>query len=108
MSSVCGSSTAVYRVITELRVFNAFVQGDGGVDQREVGEGLREVPDLLPGQGDLIGEQADVVGVSEQTRLSVTSSTSIARRVEVHSGSCGAMKPTDDIRSSEESSTGLS
>jgi len=38
----------------------------------------------------------------------VTSSSSIAGKVETHSGSCGAMKPTEDIRNNEESSTRLS
>src|SRR4051794_30879056 len=39
------------------------VQGDRRVDEGQVGERLREVADLLPGQGDLLGEQAHVVGV---------------------------------------------
>src|SRR5437868_4673248 len=30
------------------------VEGDGGVDHREVREGLREVADLLAGHGDLL------------------------------------------------------
>src|SRR4051812_20077096 len=39
------------------------VQGDGGVDQGQVRERLREVADLLAGEGDLLGVQPDVVGV---------------------------------------------
>src|SRR5947208_6337100 len=41
------------------------VEGDGGVDHREVRERLREVADLLAGHGDLLGVQAHVVGVGE-------------------------------------------
>src|SRR5215217_7620257 len=41
------------------------VEGDGGVDQRQVGEGLGEVAQLLAGLADLLGVQAQVVGVGE-------------------------------------------
>ena len=41
------------------------VQGEGGVDQREVGEGLGEVAKLLAGQADLLGIEPEVVGVGE-------------------------------------------
>ena len=47
------------------RVVQAFVQGDGSVDQRQVGECLREVADLFAGGGDLFGVQADVVRVGQ-------------------------------------------
>src|SRR4029453_13126082 len=41
------------------------VEGDGGVDQRQMREGLGEVAQLLPGLADLLGVQAQVVGVGE-------------------------------------------
>src|SRR4051812_39088063 len=41
------------------------VQRDGGVDERQVGERLGEVADLLAGEGDLLGVQPDVVAVRE-------------------------------------------
>src|SRR5688500_6726268 len=37
-------------------------------DQRQVGEGLREVADLVPGGIDLLGVQAEVVPVGEHLR----------------------------------------
>src|SRR5689334_11723962 len=39
------------------------IERDGRIDERKVGECLREVPDLLAGKCDLLGVQADVVGV---------------------------------------------
>src|SRR5438105_3686127 len=39
------------------------VEVDGGADQRQMAEGLREVAELLTGAADLLGEQAQVVGV---------------------------------------------
>ena len=47
----------------------------------------------------------DAPGSYRYTRLSVTSSVSIASRVDSHIGSRGATNPTLDMRSSEESST---
>src|SRR2546430_858547 len=41
------------------------VEVDGGVDQRQVGEGLREVADLAPTRVDLLRVQPDVVGVRQ-------------------------------------------
>src|SRR4051812_34843526 len=41
------------------------VEAGGRVDERQVGERLGEVADLLPGQGDLLGVQPDVVGVGQ-------------------------------------------
>src|SRR6476661_4998375 len=41
------------------------VEGDRRVDEGEVRERLREVADLLPGQGDLLREQPHVVAVGE-------------------------------------------
>src|SRR5215211_2079841 len=46
-------------------VVELVVEGDGGVDQRQVGEGLGEVAQLLAGLADLLGVQAQVVGVGE-------------------------------------------
>src|SRR5215216_2889644 len=46
-------------------VVELVVQVDGGVDQRQVGERLGEVAQLLPGLADLLGVQAQVVGVGE-------------------------------------------
>ena len=39
------------------------VEVDRRADQRQVAEGLREVPQLLAGTADLLGVQAEVVGV---------------------------------------------
>ncbi len=41
------------------------VEGEGGVDQREVRERLREVADLLAGERDLLGVETHVVGVGQ-------------------------------------------
>jgi len=41
------------------------VEIEGGADQRQVGEGLREVALLLTSTADLLGVQAQVVGISE-------------------------------------------
>src|SRR6478752_10390359 len=41
------------------------VEADRRIDERQVGERLREVADLLAGQGDLLGVQARVVAVGE-------------------------------------------
>src|SRR5215469_2196469 len=41
------------------------VEVERGADQRQVGEGLREVALLLAGTADLLGVQAQVVGVGE-------------------------------------------
>jgi hypothetical protein len=41
------------------------VQVDRGADQGEVGEGLREVAESLPGHADLLGIQPEVAGVGE-------------------------------------------
>src|SRR3954469_7020771 len=38
------------------------VEGERGVDERQVRKGLGEVADLLPGQGDLFGADERVVG----------------------------------------------
>jgi hypothetical protein len=45
-------------------VVELVVEGDGGVDQRQVGERLREVAQLLAGLADLLGLQPQVVGVA--------------------------------------------
>jgi hypothetical protein len=42
-------------------VVELIVEVDGGVDQRQVGERLRKVAELLAGQADLLGVQAKVV-----------------------------------------------
>ena len=47
------------------------VEGDRGVDQCQVREGLGEVADLLAGQGDLLGVQTDVVGVESRIAAGV-------------------------------------
>jgi hypothetical protein len=39
------------------------VEGDSGVDQGQVGEGLREVAELLACRSDLFEDQAEVVAV---------------------------------------------
>ena len=41
------------------------IQVEGGVDQREVGERLGEVPERLPGEADLLRVEPDVVRVGE-------------------------------------------
>jgi hypothetical protein len=41
------------------------VEVDGGADQREVGERLGEVAELLAGGSDFFGVEAEVVGVGE-------------------------------------------
>ena len=41
----------------------AVVQADRGVDERQMGEGLREVAQLLARAADLLGVQAQVVAV---------------------------------------------
>ena len=45
------------------RLSSLTVEGDGGVDQRQVREGLREVAELAAGGVDLLGEQPEVVAV---------------------------------------------
>src|SRR5829696_962093 len=50
------------------RVVQALVKADGGVDQGEMGEGLREVADLLTDGVDLLGVEAEVVGVGQHLR----------------------------------------
>src|SRR5690242_7219066 len=56
------------------RSVHGAVEVERGADQRQVGQGLGEVPLLFPGAADLLGVQAQMVGVSEhflerQTRL---------------------------------------
>src|SRR3954447_10141645 len=40
------------------------VEVEGGADQREVREGLREVPQRLPARAGLLGVEAQVVGIT--------------------------------------------
>src|SRR5215469_5151554 len=47
-------SCAVVKLVVEI---------DRGVDQGEVAEGLREVPELLAGDPDFLGVQPEVVGI---------------------------------------------
>src|SRR5215207_1985508 len=51
-----------------LRVVQPFVEADGGVDQREVGERLGEVADPLAGGVDLLGIEAEVVCIGQHLR----------------------------------------
>src|SRR4028119_592491 len=44
------------------------VEVEGGADEGQVGEGLREVPEGLAGVPDLLGVEAEVVGVAEHLR----------------------------------------
>jgi hypothetical protein len=41
------------------------VKADCRVDESQVGEGLREVPDLLAGESDVLGVHAQVVGAGQ-------------------------------------------
>jgi hypothetical protein len=61
-SVVAGSVGGAGRVAAGA-VVELVVEGDGGVDQRQVGERLREVAQLLAGLADLLGVQPQVVGV---------------------------------------------
>src|SRR6201987_4876319 len=59
------STRARSTFVTGLPPVELAVQVDGGADQRQVTEGLREVAELAAGGVDLLGEQAQVVGVGE-------------------------------------------
>src|SRR6185437_4764823 len=66
------------------------IQVQRGIDQRQMGEGLREVPLLLAGQADLLREQAQVVGIGRhllesETRLFEPTRTS--ERIHIPVGS---------------------
>ena len=66
------------------------VEGDGGVDQRQVGEGLGEVAQLLAGLADLLGVQAEVDAVGERLGLS---SERVASVLACYGNTTGATLP---------------
>src|SRR5215467_7029979 len=59
------STRARSTFVTGLPPVELAIQVDRGADQRQVAEGLREVPELAAGGVDLLREQAQVVGVGE-------------------------------------------
>src|SRR3954469_9383750 len=59
-ASAASGARATVALLVEGRV-----QGERRVDQRQVGERLREVADLLAGEGDLLGVEPHVGGVGE-------------------------------------------
>src|SRR5688500_1509255 len=68
------------------------IEGEGGVDERQVREGLGEVADLLAGQGDLLGVQPHVVGVGEHLleRLArIVDPAGTCERVDIGEGAQG-------------------
>src|SRR6266540_1732377 len=71
------------------RVVQPLVDADRGVDQREVGERLREVADLLAGGVDLLGIEAEVVGIGQHLRErqpGVVEAPRAGERVDVQEG----------------------
>src|SRR5687768_7405689 len=68
-SSVAACSVSPHTSHSTTRIWLLLAQGSievvGGADQRQMGERLREVPELLAGGADLLGVEAEVVGVGE-------------------------------------------
>ena len=42
-----------------------FVEGPGGADEGDVGQGLREITEVFAARAELLGVEAEVVGIAE-------------------------------------------